>query len=166
MNREDHIVELAVAFMVKLIPVPEIATSGAGYFNAKCKSCGQLNRLSRAGRVRCGRCKADMGNHDGRRFMMIADVATDFAYAVALHELGHLLAPGGIIPRSEFTNTYQQTGQYSSIRDIALRLEEERAAWGWARHHALYWNAEMDAAERIGLTSYDKEARRLTGKSF
>lgn len=54
-------------------------------------------------------------------------------YATALHELGHLLG------------RYQHSGK---------KLTYERWAWEWARHNALAWTKEMEAAAAASLASY------------
>ncbi len=161
----NHVVELAAAFHIDVFVGP-IEASGAGHCIIECPRCRARNRLTRVGWTRCGRCKADLGQCDKPKCARFAMITNHFTYAVALHELGHCEAPNGMMPRHEFTAHYNATGQFSSIRDIALRMMEERAAWAWARYHALCWNAEMDAAEAVGLRSYDTSVKRIVGRTM
>jgi uncharacterized protein YjaZ len=83
----------------------------------------------------------------GSLHIQIAPVRSDITYAVALHELGHIVGP-------------MQDGH---------RLEREAGAWIWARNNACEWTARMDAKMRRCLGSYlnwaqrDKHVRTLKG---
>jgi hypothetical protein len=61
-------------------------------------------------------------------------------YAVALHELGHVLGP--------------QTGN---------RLNEETQAWVWAKANALEWRKPMKNVMKRCLTSYLRWCQRRKG---
>ena len=96
-DRATHARDLATAFKVTLC-VMDIAPENAG---ASAQVVGEY-----VGIVKCGR------------------IIDDTTYAVALHEIGHVVAPlGGL-------NEHRRglTGA-SAIR---IRLIEERAAWEWA----------------------------------
>lgn len=68
--------------------------------------------------------------------------ATD--YAVALHEIGHCVAPGGFrIHRNLFP------------KQRPVELAEERAAWAWAVEQAVVWNADMQAIRDYALSTYE-----------
>ena len=75
------------------------------------------------------------------RRIRISPVRGDVSYAVALHELGHLIAVG------------------ASGRKYR-RLDKELRAWRWARAAALEWTPRMDRAMRESMRSYLECARR------
>ena len=62
----------------------------------------------------------------------VRHITTKARYAVALHEIGHLV-----------------TGTKSHPR-----LYQEGAAWAWAREHALCWTPSMQREMLTGLRSY------------
>ena len=73
-------------------------------------------------------------------FIRAPRIKSETAYAVAMHELGH-------IKRSnEFSN----------------QIERERAAWDWARSNALMWTARMEGHAAASLQSYEARLRRAT----
>lgn len=76
------------------------------------------------------------------RTVVVAPIADDTTYAVALHELGHLIAPCGSLPRR-------------AAQSVAnLTRDEEAAAWEWAEHHALDWTPAMEHVKTLALASY------------
>lgn len=75
-----------------------------------------------------------------RRTIRIAPVKSGSTYAIALHELGHILGP--------------QTGN---------RLNREWQAWAWAKAHALEWTAVMDQKMQSALQSYLRWCNRRKG---
>lgn len=60
-------------------------------------------------------------------------VKSDVTYALALHELGHILEPRG---------------------HRGPRLDREVAAWQWAKANAKEWTDKMDAYMQKALRSY------------
>lgn len=74
------------------------------------------------------------------RFAVVAPIVDEATYAIALHEIGHLAAPTGMLPPDQLTP--------------GLKLEQEHAAWSWARHYALIWTASMEEAEQFGLQTH------------
>jgi len=54
-------------------------------------------------------------------------------YAIALHEIGHLVAPM-----------------------FGSRIDCEIIAWNWAQDNALEWNKDMERIKQTGLNSYLK----------
>lgn len=72
------------------------------------------------------------------RRIKIRPVKSAVTYAIALHEIGHILGP-------------RQTG---------TRLCKEVGAWEWARANARVWTDAMDATMRKALLSYLKWAER------
>lgn len=67
------------------------------------------------------------------RVALCHPVIDDTTYAVALHEMGHLASPTGVL------RTVATGDQSRLMRD------EEDAAWAWARHYALVWTPAMQA---------------------
>lgn len=81
-----------------------------------------------------------------KRFAMAEDIVrhirtppvkSDTSYAIALHELGHLL------------------GKWQTRSEIIA----ETGAWLWAENNALRWNDTSRAAMRRGLLSYYEYAQ-------
>jgi hypothetical protein len=66
------------------------------------------------------------------RRIRISPVKSAVTYAVALHEIGHLLGP----------------------RQSGLRLEQEVGAWEWAQANAVEWTPAMCTTLRRALSSY------------
>lgn len=87
----------------------------------------------------------------------IAPVTGETTYAVALHELGHCLSPMGML-RSEMSKDMRSMNRLTTKRDVALQLEEERAAWDWAEHYALEWTPAMQAVKKMCLGAYERRA--------
>ena len=77
---------------------------------------------------------------DTRR-IRIAQVRGPVSYAVALHEIGHLVAEGA-------------SGRTHS------RLLKEIRAWRWARAHALEWTERMDREMQRSMQCYLARAKR------
>lgn len=93
----------------------------------------------------CARHDVRMGRHSRGgnasrrgRFINIRPVKSAITYAVALHELGHVL------------------GQYQS----QPRLYKEAGAWKWALENALVWTPPMQKTMLRSLGSYLKWQRR------
>lgn len=80
------------------------------------------------------------------RLVVVAPVTDETQYAVALHELGHVLAPLGSLTR-------EKLGRPARARH-ALTLEEEEAAWDWAAHHALVWTPLMQSVREMTFATY------------
>lgn len=79
-----------------------------------------------------------------RRHVHVPPV-TDFrAYAISLHELGHLVADGGL-------PTLNAHGYTSG----SAKRRAEAVAWKWAMEHAVCWTAEMTTVRDKGLESYN-----------
>ena len=73
-----------------------------------------------------------------KRRINIRPVKTAVTYAIALHEIGHILGP----------------------RQNGVRLDKEVGAWEWAREHALEWTDQMEAKMRKCLRSYLEWSQR------
>lgn len=76
------------------------------------------------------------------RAVFCGPVIDETTYAVALHELGHLAAPTGIV-------RHVASGDVGNLQRV-----EEDAAWTWARHYALEWTPVMDAVARWAEGTY------------
>lgn len=98
-----------------------------------------------------------------QRAIRIAPIIDETTYVVALHELGHCLAPLGFL-HLEMSKTFRMTNQLATTRDVLLQLEAEYAAWDWAQHHALEWTPVMEYVKRMTLGSYQRAAKKLLGR--
>lgn len=74
-----------------------------------------------------------------RRKIRTRHIKSDVTYALALHEIGHILEPKA---------------------HNGTRLDKEVAAWMWAMANAEEWTDKMDAYMRKGLRSYLAWSRR------
>lgn len=75
-------------------------------------------------------------------------IVDESTYAVVLHELGHLLGPGGQVPVAE------KLRAPSVVAFHRLTLHEEECAWAWAHHNALLWTPLMTSVEEFALNNY------------
>lgn len=75
------------------------------------------------------------------RMIRITPVKGVVSYAIALHELGHLIADGA-------------SGRKHK------RLDKEMRAWQWARANGLVWTDRMDDTMQKCLQSYLRRALR------
>lgn len=71
------------------------------------------------------------------RKVSVPHVRGAISYAVALHEIGHVLGKRG-----------------------RNRLDHEVYAWQWAEEHAHMWNAAMERKRKRSLQSYVRWAKR------
>jgi hypothetical protein len=67
----------------------------------------------------------------------IPPIKSAITYAVALHEIGHVL------------------GRHQRSRS---RLVRERWAWDWARRHAITWTPAMERTMRRSLDRYEQRS--------
>jgi hypothetical protein len=81
------------------------------------------------------------------RAVFVGTIVDETTYAVALHEVGHLVAPLGILRAIVEGNA------------MNLSLDEEDAAWQWARHYALVWTPVMDAVATWAEGTYKAAAK-------
>lgn len=97
-----------------------------------------------------------------RKTVMAVPIEDETGYAVVMHEIGHHLAPNGIVlikepkpgchPRDRFT--YR-----------AAQLVAETEAWEWARYYTeqvFVWTVGMESVRRFAIATYE-EGRR-TGR--
>lgn len=85
-------------------------------------------------------------HHDGVAYRKIRSVCirpikTAITYAVAMHELGHILGP----------------------RQSGVRLDQEVGAWEWAHDNALEWTDAMEGTMQRSLRSYLRWSERRKG---
>ncbi len=100
-------------------------------------------RSTRRGGLRTGKIGA-IGLHQ-------FPVTSDTAYAVALHEIGHLVSSGQAGTLGSDALAWQ-LGQAERLSDRYLR--DELDAWFWAREHALCWTRAMAKQAQRSLRSY------------
>jgi hypothetical protein len=86
------------------------------------------------------------------RVALVSPVIDETTYAVALHEMGHLAAPLGFVPR---------VAGVVGRPDDMLRTQED-AAWDWAKHYALLWTPLMDRLANWARGTYDEPTPRPT----
>ena len=72
----------------------------------------------------------------------LPEVRSEVTYALALHELGHVL----------------------SLNQRGSRLDKEVDAWRWAEANALDWTEDMECKRSRCLVSYIKWAKRRQAK--
>jgi len=90
-----------------------------------------------------------------RRTIVVSPIIDETIYAVALHELGHVLSPlGSLHDAKRGADSAQAAHNYT--------LAEEHAAWDWARHYALDWTAPMQAVRDWAIGTYEQPMPRPT----
>lgn len=91
-------------------------------------------------------CGVPFGYSDPKnRRICIRPVVDDVTYAVAMHEMGHILHPDGHLRNRGLEFTY------------ALIQREERNAWLWAANHAVAWTRDMHLLAIEALATYGIE---------
>lgn len=86
------------------------------------------------------------------RFVIVVRTVTDEeTYAVAMHELGHAIHPGGLL----------RTFVPGEKRNPNLSLDEEISAWEWAKKQALIWTPSMQSVMDYGLSTYTQPPVRV-----
>jgi hypothetical protein len=78
----------------------------------------------------------------GLRLVVVSPIIDETTYAVALHELGHLVSPMGML-RAHVDGNHAR-----------LSRDEEDAAWTWAEHVALLWTPPMAAVRAWAEGTY------------
>ena len=96
------------------------------------------------------------------RSILVRRIDDESSYAVAMHEMGHHLAPNGYGPGLD---EEPKPGCHPRERFeyYQRKLIAEEAAWEWARYYieqVFIWTAAMEQTKEYGLSSY-REARRL-----
>jgi hypothetical protein len=95
--------------------------------------------------------RADLAN----RTIDTIPVDTEIGYAVALHEIGHMVHPPA---NSRSAIQKFMLANMPTLENLfvlfGLELAAERAAWAWARAHALVWTTTMIAVEVMATNTY------------
>lgn len=130
----DHVHQLCGAFDIELrvsnIGKSDAAALTMGFFDRKTKELEKVKRI-----------------------VVIAPIEDEAMYAVALHELGHLIHPSGTLQSFD-----------RKKEDFGLKITEETCAWEWAHDHALDWTPAMEQVRAIALGRYkenDQQYRHL-----
>jgi hypothetical protein len=92
------------------------------------------------------------------------DITGPISYAVALHELGHLIAPDGCL-RKKYASAFNMATQLRTPWDYDVIICDEMAAWAWARKRALVWTPTMWRAMRWALHTYE-QGRIIDAKHY
>jgi len=102
----------------------------------------------------------------------IHPIRDETTYAVALHEIGHCLAPLGSLPFEK------QRFAPDSVEYANVSIVEEEAAWEWAQHYALEWTQPMQGVQDWALGTYaagkkqtlalvaERETKRLAAEAW
>ena len=77
------------------------------------------------------------------RVALCGPVIDETTYAVALHEVGHLASPTGLL-------RHVVSGDTGNLQRL-----EETSAWEWARHYALIWTPAMESVATWAFSTYD-----------
>lgn len=94
-----------------------------------------------------------------KRFIIVAHVAVagtaaEQTYAGALHELGHCVHPKGM-------TLDVHPNKVATREQMLEKMEEEKAAWRWAKRNALMWTPAMEQFARMMFDSYRRLGRRF-----
>lgn len=79
-----------------------------------------------------------------RRMVFAHPIIEETTYAVVLHELGHICRQQVPIYLTDVISGHAPQ----------LQLDEETAAWQWARQQALIWSPAMEAVAMWALDTY------------
>ena len=79
------------------------------------------------------------------RMIVVHPVFEETTYMVAMHELGHVLAPGG-------HGTIDKS--LPPLQQIISLMDQEDAAWEWARANAIMWTELMEHWAQWARESY------------
>lgn len=93
-----------------------------------------------------------------RSVIVMRPVVDETSYITALHEMGHHLSPFGQLASHLCLRAPSTREEEQRVRRV--QLDEETAAWEWARHHALYWSASMEAVYQLAYQSYEQAYQR------
>jgi hypothetical protein len=69
------------------------------------------------------------------RTVLCYPVVEEVSYAIAMHEMGHVIAIGG---------TGRVKEGMTEMQMVMAMMDQEDSAWGWAITHALYWTEAME----------------------
>jgi hypothetical protein len=94
----------------------------------------------------------------GVAFIQVPPIADMATYAGAMHELGHHVHPQGSVLKSLGKARVEKMTDLDVAR---VKIEEERAAWDWARANAIDWDATADSVQRHAIGTYKDELASL-----
>lgn len=101
------------------------------------------------------------GANPQKRTIHIPPVRGHVTYAVALHEIGHILHPQGMLRDGEtgalesMSSEMSETTQQAAFFDV--QLIEEASAWQWAITHAKEWTPVMARTLKWSFHTYTSE---------
>lgn len=81
------------------------------------------------------------------RTVLVFPAITDDLYAVVLHEMGHIVHPAGHNPKNDRKPGFLQA---------CYSIEEEDAAWAWAKSVAVIWTPAMESLHAWARETYRK----------
>lgn len=125
----QHINDLAAAFKVVLIIDPTISVHQARNVSWHVPKVGVV-----------------------KNEVYVPPITCELTYAAALHELGHAISPTG-----QLRGTLDPTGK--ELDNGNLLLDEESAAWDWARHNALTWTKKMEESAQWAYSTHVQAVR-------
>lgn len=102
-----------------------------------------IARICKIEDIECIFYKGAGRGHRRKRRIKIKPVKTAITYAIALHEIGHVLGP-------------RQTSKHR-------RLDREVGAWEWAKANAKEWTPAMEYKMQRCLKSYLEWSYRRKG---
>lgn len=127
-----HALFLAGKHTINVFPLP-----------AECQDSAQANLMS--------------DGHYEARIVFCAPVIDETTYMIQLHEMGHLVAPGGMFKVDELLPIPIQ---------ITKRMDQEDAAWAWARETALVWTLEMEVKAQWARETYRHHLERTVKRLY
>lgn len=145
----SHARQIANAFDVVLMEVPEdiFRPEDAVAFHVTAKMIDDL--LARTTEPDVQRLfhqlKRDILRGKQCSIVFVKPITDETLYAVAMHELGHCIAPNGNIQGPDRPR---------------LKVLMETVAWEWAEHHALDWTIAMQHVKAFALGTYVEGQRR------
>lgn len=101
-----------------------------------------------------GTLRSALPKAERRRCVKYKPITDETSYAVAMHELGHCLAPDGMLD-------YEHRLFRMTLADARLQVHEEEAAWAWAQYYALQWTPLMNAVKEQALDTYRQLLRHF-----
>ena len=98
--------------------------------------------------------------HNGVRWIRVPPILGEEGYIIAMHELGHHVSPHGSL-HVRMSDSMRLFKQPSCARDVRLGLEQEIAAWNWARRNAKVWTPTSARIRSIGFGTYKMWAKQF-----
>lgn len=86
-------------------------------------------------------CKSSQDPARNVTCISMVPITSKYVYAIAMHELGHVIAPDGCLHAGDANNRL-------------LKLQSEQNAWKWAAANAIMWDADMTKFAEQALRTY------------